>query len=91
MQAGRFSQVGTPAQIYNRPANLSVARFIGDFNILEPDAVERVFRLRPEAAWAIHPQVIGFANGKVAPGLHRAEARITPSTSSARPYAIQRK
>ncbi|MFO0994690.1 MAG: ABC transporter ATP-binding protein [Hyphomicrobiales bacterium] len=77
MQAGRFSQVGTPAQIYNRPASLSVARFIGDFNILEPDAVARAFRQRPEAAWAIHPQVIGLANGKAIPGSHRAEARIT--------------
>ena len=77
MQSGRFSQVGTPAQIYNRPASLAVARFIGDFNILEPDAVERAFRLRPEAAWAIHPQVIGLANGKAAPGSYRADARIT--------------
>lgn len=77
MQAGRFSQVGTPAQIYNRPESLSVARFIGDFNILEPDAVERAFSLRPEAVWAIHPQVIGLANGKTAPGHHRAEAKIT--------------
>ena len=77
MQSGRFSQVGTPAEIYNRPANLAVARFIGDFNILEPDAVERAFRLRPAFAWAIHPQVIGVANGKIVPDRHRAEAKIT--------------
>ena len=47
MQQGRFAQIGAPAEIYNRPASLAVANFIGDFNILEPKAVERLFALAP--------------------------------------------
>jgi ABC-type sugar transport system ATPase subunit len=30
MSAGRIEQVGTPRQLYDRPANLFVARFLGD-------------------------------------------------------------
>ena len=56
MQSGRFSQVGTPCEIYNRPASRAVARFIGDFNVLEPADVERVFGRRTMRAWAIHPE-----------------------------------
>jgi putative spermidine/putrescine transport system ATP-binding protein len=35
MQAGRIEQVGTPFEIYNRPATPFVATFIGNLNILE--------------------------------------------------------
>ena len=34
MRAGRIEQIGTPAQIYRRPATAFVAGFIGDANIL---------------------------------------------------------
>ena len=30
-----YQQVGSPAEIYNRPASRAVAHFIGDFNVLE--------------------------------------------------------
>src|SRR3954454_22575685 len=36
MREGRFEQTGTPIEIYNKPASRAVARFIGDFNVLEP-------------------------------------------------------
>jgi putative spermidine/putrescine transport system ATP-binding protein len=58
MQQGRFAQIGAPAEIYNRPASLAVANFIGDFNILEPKTVERLFAIRPDHAWAIRPEAI---------------------------------
>ena len=35
MEGGRIHQVGTPSEIYNRPATAFVARFIGDTNFLE--------------------------------------------------------
>ena len=56
MQSGQLQQVGTPFEIYNRPASRAVARFIGDFNVLEPAEVERVFGRRTTRAWAIHPE-----------------------------------
>jgi spermidine/putrescine transport system ATP-binding protein len=34
MQQGRVAQIGTPRDVYERPADLSVARFIGDSNEL---------------------------------------------------------
>jgi ABC-type sugar transport system ATPase subunit len=39
MSAGRIEQVGTPRRLYDRPANLFVARFLGEpgMNILEGD------------------------------------------------------
>ncbi len=45
MDAGTAAQIDIPANIYNRPANLFVARFIGSMNVLqgrlEPDASGR--------------------------------------------------
>ncbi len=35
MEAGRIAQVGTPREIYETPATVSVARFIGDINLVE--------------------------------------------------------
>jgi putative spermidine/putrescine transport system ATP-binding protein len=34
LDAGRISQVGTPEELYRRPANLFVAGFLGDANLL---------------------------------------------------------
>ena len=61
MQEGRFQQVGTPLEIYNAPASRAVARFIGDFNVLEPADIQRVFGRASNCAWAIHPEALGFA------------------------------
>ncbi|CAN1559975.1 PotA ABC-type spermidine/putrescine transport systems, ATPase components [Rhabdaerophilaceae bacterium] len=39
MNAGRIEQVGTPAELYQRPANLFVARFLGEVNALPVRAI----------------------------------------------------
>jgi putative spermidine/putrescine transport system ATP-binding protein len=70
MQQGRFAQIGAPADIYNRPRSLAVANFIGDFNILEPKAVERLFALKPVHAWANRPEAIDIAKAPVPSGTH---------------------
>ncbi|MCU7786861.1 ABC transporter ATP-binding protein [Pyrobaculum sp. 3827-6] len=46
MNAGRVMQVGTPEEIYHRPANLFVATFVGRSNVLKGRVVEQ----RGEAA-----------------------------------------
>lgn len=61
MQAGRFAQVGTPVDIYNRPASRGVAGFIGDFNVLEPADIAAVFGCDSASAWALHPEAIEFS------------------------------
>lgn len=66
MQAGKLAQIGSPHDIYGRPASEAVAAFIGDFNILPPATIERVFNHRPVSSWAIHPEALDIvdpANG----------------------------
>ena len=43
---GRIEQVGTPAQVYEEPANEFVSGFVGVSNVLERDG--RQFTIRPE-------------------------------------------
>ncbi|WP_030739300.1 ABC transporter ATP-binding protein [Streptomyces sp. NRRL S-31] len=51
---GRVAQVGTPAEIYERPATPFVASFVGTSNLLEGDAARRItgapgtYNIRPE-------------------------------------------
>jgi len=40
MRSGRIEQVGTPFDIYNRPANAFVASFIGTLNVLDAQVVD---------------------------------------------------
>ena len=41
MNAGRIEQIGTPQEVYYRPASEYVARFFGDNNLIEGDARRR--------------------------------------------------
>lgn len=51
---GRIEQVGTPADVYERPATGFVAGFVGTSNVLEGDAARAItgdphaFTIRPE-------------------------------------------
>ncbi|MFE9095735.1 ABC transporter ATP-binding protein [Streptomyces sp. NPDC007264] len=51
---GRIEQVGTPAEIYERPATAFVASFVGTSNLLDGEAARRVvgtagtYSIRPE-------------------------------------------
>ncbi|MGP3697306.1 ABC transporter ATP-binding protein [Rhodobacter sp. NSM] len=59
---GRIVQVGTPAEIYDRPATRFVADFVGSANILSPDLSRRLggpsgwSSLRPEAVRLAGPE-----------------------------------
>ena len=63
MNAGRIVQVDAARTVYDRPATRFVAGFIGDFNLLEPAVVERLFSVRPAHAWAIHPEAFDVRMG----------------------------
>ena len=43
---GRVEQVGTPGEVYERPANEFVAGFVGTSNLIRRDG--RVYIVRPE-------------------------------------------
>ena len=53
MSEGSIEQVGTPAMIYEQPANQFVAMFLGETNAL-PEDPETLFR--PEAVSVCDPQ-----------------------------------
>jgi putative spermidine/putrescine transport system ATP-binding protein len=64
---GRVQQVGTPTEVYERPANPFVAGFVGVSNLIERDG--RRFTVRPE-------KVTIADNGELPPGLHVEEGTI---------------
>lgn len=68
MSAGRIVQVGPAREVYDRPATRFVAGFIGDFNVLEPDAVGRLFGEHAGCAWAVHPEAFDLLPAPPAAG-----------------------
>jgi putative spermidine/putrescine transport system ATP-binding protein len=65
--AGRIEQVGTPAEVYERPANAFVAGFVGVSNIVERDGRRIIIR----------PEKIRLLDEGEAPGdLHVERGRI---------------
>ncbi|MDT0463333.1 ABC transporter ATP-binding protein [Streptomyces gibsoniae] len=53
---GRIEQVGTPAEIYERPATAFVASFVGTSNLLQGEAAERI--VGTEGTYSIRPEKI---------------------------------
>jgi putative spermidine/putrescine transport system ATP-binding protein len=64
---GRIEQVGTPEDVYERPANRFVAGFVGVSNVLERDG--EVFTVRPE-------KVRLLENGAGADGMHTEPGHV---------------
>jgi putative spermidine/putrescine transport system ATP-binding protein len=65
--AGRIEQVGTPAEVYERPANAFVAGFVGVSNIVERDGRRIIIR----------PEKIRLLDGDEAPDdLHVERGRV---------------
>jgi putative spermidine/putrescine transport system ATP-binding protein len=59
--AGRIEQVGTPHEIYNRPANPFVADFVGSSNVLPPDLTHVLTGRRAHAS--LRPEAIRIVAG----------------------------
>ena len=67
MNDGRIEQVGTPAEVYEHPANSFVTGFVGVSNVLERDG--RRFTVRPEKVRILEPR-------EASDGLHAEDGRI---------------
>jgi putative spermidine/putrescine transport system ATP-binding protein len=63
MQAGRIEQVGTPFEIYNRPATPFVASFIGNLNILDAGVLDAAAGLLSVAGQEVRAAVPVSAPG----------------------------
>ncbi|MBC7878736.1 MAG: ABC transporter ATP-binding protein [Anaerolineales bacterium] len=63
---GKIEQIGSPSQIYERPASTFVAGFVGTSNLIQGEAAKRIngsdqtFSIRPEK---IHLGSLGEKNG----------------------------
>lgn len=68
MNSGRIAQIGTPVDVYERPADEFVAGFIGVSNLLHRGG--RRFTIRPEKI------VLAQAPSEPAPGLHSEPGRV---------------
>ncbi|MEM4060794.1 MAG: ABC transporter ATP-binding protein, partial [Pyrobaculum sp.] len=65
MNAGRIMQVGTPEEIYHKPANLFVATFVGRSNVLRG----RVIEAKGEAVVVdVGFPISAYSREKAAPG-----------------------
>ncbi len=58
--AGRIEQVGTPSEIYERPATPFVAGFVGTSNLLQGEAARQVLGL--DGVFSVRPEKIRIAD-----------------------------
>lgn len=64
MDKGRIVQAGTAEDVYTRPANLLVAGFMGNYNILSQEAAVKLFGHQDSGRLAIRPEAIGLSVAK---------------------------
>ena len=82
LEKGVVAQVGTPEEIYRRPTSTSVARFIGETNLIPAELLE----VKAELIQVNTPAGIFTGQGAGAPLIAAAG---TPVTLSVRPEAWQ--
>lgn len=63
---GRIEQVGSPAEVYEKPATPFVAGFVGTSNLLVGDAAVQV--LARTGTWSVRPEKIRLAAPDAQPG-----------------------
>jgi putative spermidine/putrescine transport system ATP-binding protein len=63
---GRIQQVGTPAEVYERPATPFVASFVGTSNLLEGESAERI--VGTLGTYSIRPEKIRVLKDSAEPG-----------------------
>ncbi|MFM1917215.1 MAG: hypothetical protein RJB01_730 [Actinomycetota bacterium] len=51
---GRIAQLGTPTEVYEHPASVFVAGFVGTSNVLGPDMAQQI--LGRSGTWSIRPE-----------------------------------
>jgi putative spermidine/putrescine transport system ATP-binding protein len=84
--AGRIEQLGTPAEVYERPATRFVAGFVGTSNLLTGDVAAAVlgrrgsFTIRPEKIHLAEPGTAVAGDEHSAPGRIRAVVYLGPDT-----------
>ncbi|HET8712278.1 MAG TPA: ABC transporter ATP-binding protein [Gemmatimonadales bacterium] len=75
INGGRLEQTGTPEELYERPANLFVATFVGRANVFRGEAARALCGDRPGGVIVVRPEGLRFADTGL-PGIVR-ERRYT--------------
>ena len=70
--AGRIEQIGSPVDVYERPATAFVAGFVGTSNLIEGEVARRV--LGHDGAVSVRPEKIRLADVSAAIGAHEGSA-----------------
>ena len=70
---GRLEQVGTPGDIYERPAKAFVAGFVGTSNLLTGDAARSI--VGAEGTFTVRPEKIHLADPDASVGADESSAR----------------
>ena len=84
--SGRIEQVGSPADVYERPATRFVAGFVGTSNLLAGDVARQVvgragtYTVRPEKIRLAEPDAAVAADETSAPGVIREVVYLGPDT-----------
>jgi iron(III) transport system ATP-binding protein len=78
MQAGRVAQIGTPDDLYYRPASRFVADFVGVSNLLAPETMRRVAPTLLDGAppghvACIRPEDVAIIHGGTGARVHQIE------------------
>ena len=63
---GRLEQTGTPDELYEKPANLFVATFVGRANVFRGDAARALCGSTPRGAIVVRPERLRFADSGLA-------------------------
>jgi putative spermidine/putrescine transport system ATP-binding protein len=71
---GRIEQIGTPAEMYNRPATGFVAGFVGVSNVIDAALARRL--TGDPAPFTIRPERVRLLNGAAAPASEGGDAVI---------------
>jgi putative spermidine/putrescine transport system ATP-binding protein len=83
---GRIEQLGSPAEVYERPATRFVAGFVGTSNLLRGEIAERIigtsgtFTIRPEKIRLAEPEAAIGQDETSATGVVRSVVYLGPDT-----------
>ena len=79
MHGGHVEQIGTPLELYDRPANMFVAGFIGSpaMNLLPGHVAEGAFRTEDGLAWPLPPSACCAAGEAATYGFRPEHLHIT--------------
>jgi multiple sugar transport system ATP-binding protein len=91
MNAGKVEQMGAPLDLYDRPANLFVAGFIGSpaMNFLRGRIENGSFRCDDDTAWPLPPRLNGAPGTRAIYGIRPEHIQLAPHGNRATVHLVE--